>query len=142
VNIKQLVGAGAIALACATGVAAQSATTERHEKTKIEIKGGKDVTLTGCLQRSSGTTDYVLVDEHRADTYAVVTEDDLGKYVDKRVRVRGRAADRGDATVKIEHKVRGTSGESSEAKVEAKGDTTAIPYLGLRSISEIGSTCR
>jgi len=38
----------------------QSGTSERKEKTKIEIKGGKEVTLTGCLERSSGNTDYVL----------------------------------------------------------------------------------
>ena len=127
-------------LACGAGVAAQSGTTERKEKTKIEIKGGKDVTVNGCLERSDGTTDYALVDPVGQLKYAVVTDDDLSKYVGKHVRVKGRAADEGDAKVKITHKVEGTSGESREAKIETKGDTV-LPYLGLKSIKSIAGSC-
>ncbi len=128
--------------ACAVGLAAQSGTTERKEKTKIEIKDGKDVTLSGCLQRSDGNTDYVLTNEFGALEYAVVTDDDLSKYVDRRVEVKGKAADRGDAKVRIDRKVEGTSGNTSETKVEQKGDTTILPYLGLKSIKSIAPTCR
>lgn len=127
-------------LACAAGVAAQSGTVERKEKTKIEVKGGKDVTLNGCLERNDGTTDYVLVDPIGRLKYAVVTDDDLSKYVGKHVRVKGKAADEGDATVKITHKVEGTSGESREAKIETKGDVV-MPYLGLKSIKTIAGSC-
>src|SRR3954452_12963559 len=129
--------ASALALLCAGGVAAQSGTTGRKEKTKIEVKDGKDVTVRGCLQRSSGTTDYVLNDNIGELTYAVVTDDDLTKYVDRRVEIKGKAADRGDGKVKIERKVKGTTGETSELKVERKGDTTVLPYLGLKSIKAI-----
>jgi len=128
--------------ACAVGLAAQSGTTQRKEKTKIEIKDGKDVTLSGCLQRSDGNTDYVLANEFGALEYAVVTDDDLSKYVDRRVEVKGKAADRGDAKVRIDRKVEGTSGNTSETKVEQKGDTTILPYLGLKSIKSIAPTCR
>ena len=125
---------------CVPFAAAQSA--ERKEKTKIEVKGGKEVTLTGCLQRSSGVTDYELTDEIGRLKYAVVTDDDLNKYVDRRVEIKGRAADRGDGKVKVERKVEGTSGDTSQAKVEARGDASLLPYLGLKSIKTIGATCR
>jgi hypothetical protein len=121
-------------------VAAQSA--ERKEKTKIEVKGGKEVTLTGCLERSSGPTDYELTDEVGRLKYAVVTDDDLNKYVDRRVEIKGRAADRGDGKVKVERKVEGTSGDTSQAKVEARGDASMLPYLGMKSIKTIAQTCR
>jgi hypothetical protein len=136
-----VLGAAVSVLACVVAVSAQSGTTERKEKTKIEIKGGKDVTLTGCLERSSGATDYVLTDQRGHLRYAVVTDDDLAKYVDRVVEIKGRAADRGDAKVTVEHKVEGTSGEKSEAKIEGKGDTM-MPYLGLRSIKTVASSCR
>ena len=124
------------------GLPAQSGTTERKEKTKIEVKGGKDVTVNGCLERSSGNTAYMLTDDIGRVKYAVVTDDDLSKYVDHRVEVKGKAADRGDGKVKVDHKVEGTSGETAESKVEAKGDSTLLPYLGLKSIKTIASSCR
>lgn len=130
------------ALVCAVGVSAQSGTTEKKEKTKVEIKGGKDVTLRGCLERSSGSTDYVLTDELGRPEYAVVTDDNLSKYVDRRVEINGKAADRGDAKVKIERKVEGTTGEKSESKIERKGDDSVIPYLGLKSIKTLAESCR
>jgi hypothetical protein len=126
----------------AVGLLAQSGTTERKEKTKIEIKDGKDVTVTGCLERSSGNTDFVLTDDRNQSKYAVVTDDDLTKYVDRRVEVKGKAADRGDAKVKIERKVEGTRGETSESKVEAKGDMTVMQYLGLKAIKTTAPSCR
>jgi hypothetical protein len=139
---NRFLGAAAIAvLGCATGLSAQTGTSERKDKTKIEVKGGKEVTLTGCLQRSDGSTDYVLTDEIGRVKYAVVTDDDLGKYVDRRVEVKGRAANRGDGSVKIEHQTEGTSGGKTQAKVETKGDATVMPYLGLKSIKTVGSSC-
>jgi len=142
-HMRRIVSAAAIAgLMCTAGAAAQSVTTERTERTKIEIKGGKDVTKTGCLARSGATTDYVLTDEAGRVQYALVTNDDLSQYVSRRVEVKGRAADRGDGKVRIEHKTEGTSGEKSESKLEAKGDATFVPYLGLKSIKTVGSSCK
>src|SRR5262245_9350487 len=129
-------------LGLVTAVSAQTGTSERKEKTKIEIKGGKNVTLTGCLERSSGRTDYVLTDDLGRLKYAVVTDDDLSKYVDHRVQIKGRAADKGDAKVKTERKVEGTGGQTSESKVETNGDATPLPYLGMKSIKTVASSCR
>jgi len=139
---KRLISAVTLSvLGCAVAVTAQTGTSERKEKTKIEIKDGRDVTLTGCLERSSGMTNYVLTDEVGDLRYAVVTDDDLGRYVNRRVEIKGRAADRGDGKVKIERRTEGTSGRETESKVEAKGDTTVLPYLGLKSIKDVGRSC-
>lgn len=138
----QLFGAAALALASVVGLSAQSATTERKEKTKIEVKGGKDVTINGCLERSEGSTPFILTDAIGDLRYAVVSEEDLSKYIGRRVEIKGKAADRGDAKVKIEQKVEGTTGETTEAKIEKKGDATLMPYLGLRSIKAIGGSCQ
>jgi len=129
-------------LGLVTAVSAQTGTSERKEKTKIEIKGGKNVTLTGCLERSSGRTDYVLTDDFGRLKYAVVTDDDLNKYVEQRVQIKGRAADTGDAKVKTDRKVEGTAGQTLESRVETKGDATPVPYLGLQSIKSIAPSCR
>jgi len=139
---KRLISAVTLSvLGCAVAVTAQTGTSERKEKTKIEIKDGRDVALTGCLERSSGVTNYVLTDEVGDLKYAVVTDDDLGRYVNRRVEIKGRAADRGDGKVKIERKTEGTSGRETESKVEAKGDTTVLPFLGLKSIKSVGPSC-
>ena len=135
-------GAAAIALAAAVSLSAQSGTVERTEKTKIEVKGGKDVTVTGCLARSSGSTDYVLTNDGGTIKYAVVTDDDLGKFVDRRVEIKGKAADKGDGKIKVERKVEGTTGDKADVKVERDGDTTLLPYLGLKSIKALSSACR
>ena len=70
-----------------------------------------------------------------------LTNDDLSKYVGHEVQVKGNAADR-DATVKVEQKVEGTSGAKTEAKTKTDGDSADLPYLGLKSVKTIGTTCR
>ncbi len=139
--IKRSAFAAGIAILCATGLAAQSSTHEKKEKTKIEVEGGKNVTVNGCLERSDGGTGYVIVSDTGELKYALVTDDDLSKYVDHRVEVKGNAADRGDAKVKIDRKVEGTTGEKSETKVETKGDMADLPFLGLKSVKQIGASC-
>jgi hypothetical protein len=141
-RLHNIFGAAAFALTAAVSLSAQSGTVERTTKTKIEVKGGKDVTVSGCLARSSGSTDYVLTNDSGTLKYAVVTDDDLGKYVDKRVEVKGKAADRGDGKIKVERKVEGTTGDKADMKVERDGDTTLLPYLGLKSIKALSSACR
>ena len=139
--VKSFGIASALALACAAGVAAQSSTTEHKEKTKIEVKGGDDVKVTGCLARISGGPGYVVTSESGELKYALVTDDDLSKYVDHRVEVKGNASDKGDAKVKVDRKVEGTTGER-ETKVETKGDMTDMPFLGLKSIKALKGSCR
>jgi hypothetical protein len=141
-RLHQTLSVAALAVLTAVSLSAQSGTVERTEKTKVEVKGGKDVTITGCLARSSGATDFVITSEAGSIKYAVVTDDDLGKYVDRRVEIKGKAADQGDGKIKVDRKVKGTTGDTADSKVERNGDTTVMPFLGLKSIKSVGQSCR
>lgn len=135
----KLIGATfAAAILCITGAAAQSQVTEQQDRQKIEIKDGKKVTVAGCLAttRDGG---YVLTDDAGGLKYALVTDKNLDKHVGARVEVRGKATDRGDAKVKIESKV-GTSGSTSEAKTELKGDLD-LRFLGVDSVKRLSKSC-
>ena len=96
-----------MAAMCAVVLGAQTGTTET--KTKIEVKDGKEVKITGCLERNPGSG-YMLTDRAGGLKYMLVTNDDLSKHIGHRIEVKGKAADKGDAKVKIESTV-GTSGQ-------------------------------
>jgi hypothetical protein len=140
-TLQKMSAAVGIALLCGTAMAAQSTTAERHEKTKVEVKDGKAITVKGCLERG-GDEGYLLTSAEGGLRYVLVSENDLSKYVGRRVEVRGNAADRGDGKVKEERKVEGTTGETTRSKVEEKGRDAALPYLGLKSIKTLSKSCR
>jgi hypothetical protein len=141
---------GVAAALCTVGLSGQTQETQTTTKTKVAIKGGKDVTVTGCLeQRSSG--DYLLTDvyeNHRLgpSQYALVTSEDLSKHVGERVEIRGNAVTRGDGTVTVESetKTEVENGKDQETKTKTEGTTGAfdLPYLGVRSIKMRSSSCR
>jgi hypothetical protein len=79
--------------------------------------------------------------------YALVTDDDLSKHVGHKVEVRGDATDKGDAKMKFESKVKGTTGDDRnkdkgkmESKTKAEGDL-GLHYLGLKSLKMISTSC-
>jgi len=141
----KLIGAtlGIVAM-CAIGAGAQTSTTKKEEKTKIKVKEGKELTITGCLERNPGGG-YMLTDSATGGMkYALVTDDDLSKHLGHKVEVRGDATDKGDAKLKVESKVKGTTGdkkdEKREVKTEQKGDL-GLHYLGVKSLKMISSSC-
>lgn len=129
----------AIAAMCAAGAAAQTQTTHSEDTQKIEIKDGKKVTITGCLE-ANPTGGYLLTDRAGDVKYALVTDKNLDKRIGERVEVRGKATDRGDAHVKIEQKV-GTAGTTNEARTELKGDLD-LRFLGVDSVKKLSGSCR
>lgn len=135
----KLIGATVAAvILCMTGAVAQTQVTQQEDRQKIEIKDGKKITVAGCLAtaRDGG---YVLTDDTGGFKYALVTDKNLDKYVGERVQVRGKATDRGDARVKIESKV-GTTGSTSEAKTELKGDLD-LRFLGVDAVKRLSKSC-
>ena len=144
----KLIGA-AVALAgfCAVTAAAQEIKTTTKEKTKIEIKDGKNVEVNGCMERSLDGR-YVLTNDVGDLKYLLVTDDNLSKYIGRRVQVKGLATDQGDAKLKIEKTV-GTSGEIGDKKLDDHKTTTkteiegaaAMPYLGVKSIKKLSNSC-
>jgi hypothetical protein len=129
-----------LAAICAVGLGAQSGTTETKTKTKIDVKDGKNVTVSGCLA-ANPTGGYLLTTTTGNLKYALVTDDDLSKHVGHRMEIKGKAADRGDGKVKIESTVGTTGADEAKTKVEMKGDMAGMHYLGVKSVKMLSPSC-
>ena len=133
---------------CAAGLAAQSQETQTTTKTKVEIKGGKNITVVGCLDRRSNG-EYVLTDtrDNRIEhaRYTLVTDKDLSNRVGQRVEIKGKTVTRHDGKVEIETKTKidVEHGKDRESKTKTEGTTGMFDpaYLGVNSIKKISSSC-
>src|SRR5262249_22913534 len=117
----KLIGAAfGVAAMCAIGLSAQTTTSTVDAKTKTKVKDGKEIHVTGCLERNPAGAGYVLTDSSTGGLkYLVVTNDDLSKHVGQKVEVKGKATDKGDGKVETETKAKGTSGDE-KTRVESK----------------------
>ena len=147
--MKLIASAVLLAAACSAGLAAQ--TTEQTAKTKISVKDGKDVTVTGCVEPMTSGNGFMLTDaadkSGRVHTYMLVSDDvDLSKHVGQRVEIKGKAADRGDAKIKMESdtktKVEHGDDKETHGKTELKGDLSGLPFLGVKDVRTIAAVCR
>ena len=138
-----------LAAICAAGVNAQTQETKTTTKSKIEIKGGKEVTVIGCLERGANG-DYMLTqvrENRRLDPsrFALVTDDDLSKDVGKRVRIQGKtvANDEGKVSVETKTKTEVENGKDQETKtkVEGTGGAFDMSFLGVKSLKVLSSSC-
>jgi hypothetical protein len=138
-----------LAALCAAGLTAQTQETQTTTKTKVEIKGGKDVTVIGCLERQSDG-DYLLTDARRHgrvehSRYALVTSQDLSKHVGERVEIKGKAVTSGDGKVSVESKtkteVENGHDQESKSKTEGTAGAFGLPFLGVRSMRTLSSSC-
>ena len=140
--MKLICAAFGIAAMCAAGAGAQTKTVTDVGQHKIEVKDGKKITVTGCLDRNPGGG-YMLTTKEGGMKYDLVTNKDLARHVGQRVAVRGKATDQGDAKLKIESKV-GTTGDKDKtdasAKTEIKGDM-GLKYLGVDSVKVLSKSC-
>ena len=130
-----------LAVAGAVTLVAQSSTTTT--KTKIQIKDGKDMKVTGCVVADpSGGSRYVLT--HVTDKggalhrYNLVSDsDDFSMVIGHRVQIEGKVADREHGKVEI----------TSETKIDGPGKDThsaaegSAPYLGVKHMKTIAASC-
>ena len=141
--MKLISAALGIAAMCTVGVGAQTQTTRSPDgKTKVEIKEGKEIKASGCLERSPAGSFMLTSSESGGFKYALITNDDLSKHLGHRIEVHGKATDRGDAKVKFESKV-GTagSGDAKETvKTKLEGDLK-LHYLSVKSVKMIATSC-
>ncbi len=146
--MKLISTAFCLAAVCAVGLGAQTSQTET--KSKVTVKDGKEVTVTGCVQPTASGTGFMLTNV--ADTtgalrsYILVTDEmDLSKHAGHRVMIEGKAADRGDGKVKTETKtttkVEHGDDKTTKSKTEAKGDLAGLPFLGVKSLKMIAASC-
>jgi hypothetical protein len=137
-----------LALLFAAHLSAQAITTTTTEKTTFEVKGGRNVTVTGCVARFSDAG-YMLTDETGDLKYVLVTNDNLSRLVGRRVEVHGLSAD-GDAGKITIERVVGTSGQIGGEKID--GETTkrtkevtgdvGFPYVGVKSVKQVARRCK
>lgn len=135
---------GAVAALALTTAAAAA---QDKSKSLVIVEDGKEVTLTGCVQRNPDggyaltnaagkdgiVGSYILA---RLDNDSDDALDDLKDHVGHRVEIKGKAADRGDGKIRVK-----TDSGKTESKSEVKGDLSGLPYLGVKSSRMIASVC-
>jgi hypothetical protein len=116
-------------------------------KTRVMVEDGKEMTITGCVERNPdggytltnaagrdgvvGSYILALLDDDDDDEL-----DDLKAHVGHRVEIKGKAADRGDGRIKVK-----TDNGKTETKSEVKGDLAGLPFLGIKSSRMIATVC-
>lgn len=87
----------------------------------------------------------VVVPGNGTRSYVLITDDDLRKYVGQQVEIAGRAADRDRGrietrtTTKVDNE--GGRDKKTESKTEIKGDLANLPFLGVKSVKSLASSC-
>jgi hypothetical protein len=140
---------GVVALSVAT---AGSLAAQTESKSKVKVKDGKDVEVTGCVASASrGSGDgYMLTNvadkKGNRPSYLLVDEDhDLAKHVGHRVQIEGMATDRDgkiEIDTKTKTKVKDGEDQETSSKSTMKGDMAAgMAYLKVKSLKMIAATC-
>jgi hypothetical protein len=139
----------ALALTFAAGTASAQSAKVKSES-EVEVKDGKEVKLTGCLARSASGTAFLLnnVEGNGAASrsYILVGAADFDRHVGHLVEVKGKASNIGDdARVEIKTKTRVERDDADDKETESKttieGDLVGVPYLGVKSVKMLRSTC-
>ena len=142
----KLIGiAAAVALAGSVALGAQT-----ESKSKVTVKEGDDVTVTGCIEKNASGTGYMLT--HVADKKGMMhdymlaeSDQDFGKHVGHRVTLEGKIADKGHGKVKVETKtktkVENGDDKETHSKSEIRGDMDGMRFLGAKSVKMIAAAC-
>ena len=145
--MKRFMLGSALALACSVGLAAQTATVK--SETKVDVKDGKDVTVTGCLARSASGTAFLLNNVEGKDVASkayILVGDDLDAHIGHFIEVKGKASNiGGDGKVEVKTTTKIERDDADDKKTETKttmeGDLAGVPYLGVKSVKMIRSSC-
>jgi hypothetical protein len=136
----------AVVAACSLGAAQE---VEKKSQTKLSVENGRDITVTGCVERNADGG-YLLTraanKEGSFGSYILTSDNDaLKDHVGYRVEIKGKAADQGDGKIKVETKNESRVGDGDKKKTtstsEVKGDLTGLPFLGVKSVKTIATTC-
>jgi hypothetical protein len=142
--MKLTTAALCLAAAGTVGLAAQTGQTTT--KTKVEVKDGKSVEVTGCVEvnpEGGFMLTHVADKKGTMHRYVLVSDDkDFAKHVGHRMTIEGTAADRGHGKVETDSKTK-TDGQDKavRTKTEASGDLLDMNYLGVKSMKMIAASC-
>jgi hypothetical protein len=144
---------GILALLYATtlwGVGLSAQSSKQTTTSEITVKEGKEVKVTGCIERADTETGFMLTkvaDKRGAlPSYVLVSHENehLVKHVGHLVMMKGTATDRGDAKVTTETRTE-RSGDHRDheihAKTSSKGDLPHMAYLGVKSVKLVATAC-
>jgi hypothetical protein len=145
--MKRFMLGSALALACSVGLAAQTATVK--SESKVDVKDGKEVTVTGCVARSASGTAFLLnnVEGKGVESKSyILLGDDLDAHVGHFIEIKGKASNIGDdGKVEVKTKTKVERDDADDKKTETKttmeGDLTGVPYLGVKSVKMIRNSC-
>ena len=138
--IKMTTLTASLALASAVSVlGAQS--SETVTRTKIDVKHGKDVKVTGCVEAGSDGG-YILTNvadkTGERHSYMLVSDsENFSKVLHDRVEIEGKIADssKGKVEITTETKVDGPA-KDTHSKTEG-----SAPYLGVSHMRMIATSC-
>jgi len=122
---------------------------QQKSQTKISVEDGKEIKVTGCVQRGLDggylLTNVASKQGSLASYVLAADDDDLTKHLGHRVEIEGKAVDQGKGKIKIETKNETKTGDGektkTESKGEVKGDLKGLPYLGVKSVRMIANVC-
>ncbi len=146
--MQRFILGAAFVLACSGTAAAQSTTVK--SETKVEVKDGRDVTVTGCLARPASGTGYVLNDVQGSGvssrSYLLVGDDDLDRHLGHMIEVKGKASnlgDDGEVEVKTKTKIErdDADDEETQSTTRLEGNLSGVPYLGVKSVKMVRANC-
>ena len=126
-----------------------SAQTEVKRTTKVDVKGGKEITTTGCVDRL-GDGRIALTGVGGEVQYIFTGHENMSKHVGHRIQVHGKASDLGDAEIKTETKtttkVDVDNGPDRKTQrtttTEEKGNLSGARYLNVDSVKMVSSSCQ
>jgi hypothetical protein len=144
--MKALILGTTLALAATVGLAAQSTTTKT--RSKVDIKDGKEVTVTGCVEAAASGPGFVLTHVESGKTptpfYTLVGEEaSVGRHIGHLVEIRGKATDLGDGKVETttKTKVEREDADDVNGKTRTKVEGGDVPYLGVKSVKMLRESC-
>ena len=152
--MQRLVVAVALAgLAVVTGGATLAAQVKTKTETKVDVKGGRDVRLTGCVEPASGPATYMLTGVATSEStpgivhnyYLVGKTDDLEKHIGHVMEIDGKIADGGKGEVEIETKTKIEREHAPDSKEKTKAEMKAagspLPFFEVSSVKMLRATC-
>ena len=128
-----------LAVACVATLGAQTS-----ETTNITMRGGKSVTLKGCIE-ANPDGGYLLtqVADKDGQTYSyllVTTNTFFAKHVGQRVEVEGKLGDRKHGHVDVVTDTN-TDGQKAHFETHARNNAFASRYLGPDHMKTLAVSC-
>jgi hypothetical protein len=110
-----------------------------------EIKGGKNITAVGSPERRENG-DYMLtsirgVPGMDLSRYALVTDDDLANHVGERERIQGKTVSAGNGKSETNNEVESGKDLETKSRTEGATGTFEMPFLGVKSLKTLSSSC-